>query len=200
MDVLWAYRTTYKTILGSSSYRIVYGKACHLSIEIEHKAYWAIRQFNMSLDEAGPLRKLQLNKLEEIRNDTYENSKISKAKMKFVYDQYILRKSFKVGQKVLLYNSRLHLFSGKLKRRWSGPFVVRHISSHGAIKIQIPKNGNIFKVNGHRLKPYLELAKEEVEYVDLCDPPLFEQNCEIIPLSMLYYVSFDRVKLGFIYP
>ena len=83
-------------------------------------------------------------------------------------------KSFEVGQKVLLYNSRLYLFSGKLQSRWSGPFIVRHISSHGAIEIHNPKTKNIFKVNGHRVKPYLELEKRDVEYVDLRDPPSFE--------------------------
>ena len=128
----------------------------------------------MSLDEAGPLQKLQLNKLEKIWNDAYENSKISKAKMKFVHYQYILRKSFKVGQKVLLYNSHLHLFLGKLQSRWSKPFIVRHISSHRAIEIQNPKNKNVFKVNGHRLNPYLELEKGNIEYVDLRDPPSLE--------------------------
>ena len=128
----------------------------------------------MSLDEAGSLRRLQLNELDEIQNDKYENSKISKAKMKYVHDQYILRKSFEVDQKVILYNSRLHLFLGKLQSRWSGPFIVRHILSHGAIEIQNPKNRNVFKVNGHLLKPYLELEKGEIEYVDLRDPPSFE--------------------------
>ena len=105
VDALWVYRIAYKTILGSSPYRIVYEKACHLPVEIEHKVYWAICQFNMSLDEVGPLQRLQLNELDEIRNDVHESSKISKAKMKSVHDQIILRKSFDVGQKVFLYNS-----------------------------------------------------------------------------------------------
>ena len=68
----------YKTIPRSSLYRLVYRKACHLSIKIEHKAYWAIYQFNMSLDKVGLLQQLQLNELDKIRNDAYENSKISK--------------------------------------------------------------------------------------------------------------------------
>ena len=94
--------------------------------------------------------------------------------MKSVHGQYILQKSFKVGQKVLLYNSRLYLFPKKLQNRWSGPFVVRHILSHGAIEIQNPRNENVFKVSENRLKPYLKLEIREIEYVDLCDPPSFK--------------------------
>jgi hypothetical protein len=77
--------------------------------------------------------------------------------------QSILRRSFKPGQKVLLYNSRLHLFPGKLKSRWTGPFIIRSVFSHGAIELEDLKNGNIFKVNGQRVKPILELRSLEVE-------------------------------------
>ena len=111
-----------------------------------------------------------INELEEIRNDAYENSKIHKARIKEFHDKRILRKTFDVGQKVLLYNSRLHLFSRKLRSRWSSPFIVKLVYPYRAFDIENPNNGNVFKVNGHRLKAYFDNFPSENESIGLNDP------------------------------
>nr|GEZ98762.1 reverse transcriptase domain-containing protein [Tanacetum cinerariifolium] len=124
-DALWAFRTAYKTPIGCTPYKLTAGNHC----------------------------KLQLNELSELRDQAYENSVIYKERTKKFHDSKIKNHIFNVGDQVLLFNSRLKIFSGKLKTRWFGPFTITQVFSYGTIELSQP-NGHNFKVNGHRVKHY----------------------------------------------
>nr|GEZ47098.1 reverse transcriptase domain-containing protein [Tanacetum cinerariifolium] len=111
-DALWAFRTSFKTPIGCTAYKLVYGKACHLPIKLEHKAYWALKHCNYDLLTAGDHRKVKLNELNELHDQAYENCLIYKEKTKRIHDSKIKDRVFNVGDRVLLFNSRLNIFSG----------------------------------------------------------------------------------------
>ncbi|GJX14004.1 reverse transcriptase domain-containing protein [Tanacetum coccineum] len=119
----------------------------------EHNPNWALKHANFDLKTAGDHRKLQLNELNELRDQAYENSLIYKERTKKLHDSKIKNRIFNVGDRVLLFNSRLKIFSGKLKTRWSGPFTITKVFPYGTIELSQPDGPN-FKVNGHRVKHY----------------------------------------------
>nr|GEY10468.1 reverse transcriptase domain-containing protein [Tanacetum cinerariifolium] len=152
-DALWAFRIAYKTPIGCTPYKLVYEMSCHLPIELEQKAYWALKHVNFDLKTVGDHWKLQLNELNELRDQAYENSLIYKEKMKKLHDSKIKNRIFNVGDRVLLFNSRLKIFSRKLKTHWSGPFTITKVFPYGTIELSQPEGPN-FKVNVHRVKHY----------------------------------------------
>ena len=104
-------------------------------MEIEYKAWWAVKQLNLDMGRDGLKRLLDINELEELRNDVYLNSKIAKDKLKRWHDQLIAHKHFQNGDQVFLYDSKLHVFLDKLKSRWTGPFTIQEVYLNGSVDL-----------------------------------------------------------------
>ncbi|GJY87049.1 reverse transcriptase domain-containing protein [Tanacetum coccineum] len=161
-DALWAFRTAYKTPTGTTPYKLIYGKNCHLPFEIEHRAYWALKNCNPDLIAAGEKRMFQLHELDELRHQAYENSRLYKARTKVWHDRKLrMRKEFKHGNKVLLFHSKYKFKQPKLRSRWLGPYVVKYQYPSRYVELY-GEDGKTFIVNGHRLKLY----HEEEDYND----------------------------------
>ncbi|GKD17501.1 reverse transcriptase domain-containing protein [Tanacetum coccineum] len=152
-DALWAFRTVFKTTIRCTPYKLVYGKACHLPIELEHMAYWALKHCNFDLNTASDHQKVQMNELNDLRDQAYQSSLIYKEKTKKIHDSNIKNRVFNVGNRVLLFNSRFKIFSSKLKTRWTGPFIIAQVFPYGTIELSQTDRPN-FKVNGYRLNHY----------------------------------------------
>ncbi|GKB18066.1 reverse transcriptase domain-containing protein [Tanacetum coccineum] len=106
-DALWAFRTAYKTPTGTTPYKLIYGKNCHLPFEIEHLAYWALKYCNPDLIAAGEKRMSQLHELDKLQHQAYENSYLYKARTKVWHDRKLkMRKEFKHENKALLFHSK----------------------------------------------------------------------------------------------
>ncbi|GJV65605.1 reverse transcriptase domain-containing protein [Tanacetum coccineum] len=161
-DALWAFRTAYKTHTDTTHHKLIYGKNCHLPFEIEHRAYWALKNCNPNLIAASEKKMFQLHELDKFRHQAYKNSRLYKARTKVLHNRKLrMRKEFKYGNKVLLFHSKYKFKQPKFRSRWLRPYVVKHQYSSGYVELY-GKDRKTFIVNGHRLKLY----HEEEDYND----------------------------------
>ncbi|XP_075103767.1 uncharacterized protein LOC142178334 [Nicotiana tabacum] len=130
-------------------------------MELEHRAFWVLRQLNLDLEAAGTSRVTEFHELDEFRYHAFESRRLYKERMKMMHDKNILERNFKPGDVVLLYNSRLKLFLAKLKSIWSGPFRVVEMHPTEAVEIASEDSSRKFRVNRQRLKHYPGIDEEK---------------------------------------
>lgn len=158
-NALWSYQTTFKIPIGASPYKLVYGKVCHLSIKIEHKALQALNRLNLKWSDTTKMRREQMNQMDEFCVCAYQSSLFYKDKMKLYDDHKIEKKKFITSDIVPLFDSRLKLFPGNLKLKQKGPYRVVTVFPYDTIKLE-SKEGLKFKFNVQRVKHYLGESKE----------------------------------------
>ncbi|XP_014499243.1 uncharacterized protein LOC106760304 [Vigna radiata var. radiata] len=157
-----------KTTIGLSPFQMIYGKTYHLPVEMEHRALWALKFLNFDPGGTTEKRRRQLIDLEEMRLHAYDSSKSYKEKVTYYHDRKLVKRVFTPGQQVLLFNSRLKLFPGKLKSKWSGPFLIKNVLPHGAIELTDPTTEDpqrSWVVSGQCLKHYLGSEVEGLSIV-----------------------------------
>ncbi|XP_028785022.1 uncharacterized protein LOC114740936 [Neltuma alba] len=125
-------------------------------MEIEHKSYWAIKACDANLESSLVNWKMQLQELEEMRPESYDNARIYKHKLKIIHDKQILRKQFHEGDKVLKFKAQLKLMLGKFVTKWEGLFKITKVYPFGTIELVDEETGITLQVNGYLLKHYYE--------------------------------------------
>ena len=139
---MWAYRTAYKKSMGMSPYKMVYGKACHLPLELEHKVVSAVRELNVNPKLPSEKYIMNLTSLDEWISEAYESALMFKEKVKKWHDKRIYKWEFNVGFKVSLYISCFRFSPGKLLSKWEGPYHIEEVYHFGGIKIKKIKAPN----------------------------------------------------------